>query len=504
MTPGLVRRLLSWVEVEEEMRPVHIPCSPVVDTPSAASLGTISFPFVGKRLEIITEVQQRRIILVALPELGHLNPIVHMGHELAQRGHEVLLASCAFIEPKIAKQCEDFGVKFVGLAEDVMSPETLGSPAKDLKDHGRTLGLYAYYNNAMGSSLRALAKKSRSQAIIADFMTYCAGPVCEEFGIPLAVNFADPCLLNVLGPSPGPLIAVFAPVLAWLGGAIAASDMPSASKIFKFMIKAIYQDQCFCNSFWGLQPAGLMPPNIIWTGPTAPRSEVALQETSFQALNEWIAWVRQEELRVVYVTFGSMITLNAKQVSAIFEGLSAVPGIAVAWSLREAAQKHLPYLQKKFFVHHWFPQAEVLRLPEVTAVITHCGFGGLSDIMMAGKVVVGVPFFGDQPFNAQQVEAQGFGEVVLPSKLTPSTVQRVVSSVIKNENYLAKAKQMQAALMTSGGAWLCSMYIEHLATHGCAHLKRKTPSLGASVARGVGTLIACSVVFGLVVRIFRR
>jgi UDP:flavonoid glycosyltransferase YjiC (YdhE family) len=132
------------------------------------------------------------------------------------------------------------------------------------------------------------------------------------------------------------------------------------------------------------------------------------ESSGWEELNEWLKWVRQEKLKVIYVTMGSMQKVLDFQITALYDGLDKVPGTAIAWSLKQDQQKLLPRegqgLPQKFFVNTWFPQAEALNLPEVAVVITHCGWGGLNEAILAGKPIVAIPFRADQPTNAKIVE----------------------------------------------------------------------------------------------------
>jgi glucuronosyltransferase len=68
-------------------------------------------------------------------------------------------------------------------------------------------------------------------------------------------------------------------------------------------------------------------------------------------------------------------------------------------------------------VRKWLPQRELLALEEVKAVITHCGWGGLTECVMCGKPMLAVPGFGDQPMNAKLLEERGIGLVLRPQPL---------------------------------------------------------------------------------------
>ncbi|CAE8606255.1 unnamed protein product [Polarella glacialis] len=414
--------------------------------------------------------------------MGHLNPMLNIARELRARGHKVSLATCKFLAGKVEKSCQDAGIDFIGIAEGVQSSETPGSPANLAKDTS-ILALYAYYNLSMLASLTAAARHIQPDVLLTDFLTTCGYEAGAEVGITVAVNFADPVLIGMLGPSPSSLLPAVMSVVAPFAMGNNLSDAPFLHKAFRYSREAIYKKLCFVNSFWGLEKVRPMPPNVIFTGPTGQLSSEALDETSMKSLNEWLVWVRREGLKVVYVTFGTMVQLSSAQIQSLYEGLAAVPGIAVAWSLKEEGQKSLPVLlDKKFFVYHWFPQAEVLRLKDVGAVITHCGFGGLMEIIAGGKPLIGMPFVGDQFANAKAAKAAGLGECLLGSKITKAAVEALVSKVVQSDGYAVSAARMQAAIMTSGSSTLIATQIECLAKHGVGHMTRNTPTYFARMA----------------------
>jgi len=424
-------------------------------------------------LEYSTKVVRRTILIVSLPELGHLNPVLNLGCELSHRGHHVLLASCSFVEAKIKKRLEDANITFVSICDDA-------APKVQV-----TLHLYLLYNRMMLPCLRKILQTTQPHAILADFMTTCAFEASSD--IPVAVNFADPFLFTMAGPSPSRFAALGIVAVA-LSSGVPVSVVPGVVGFAWKIVENLYCRLCLVDTCWGIQPQALMPPNVVLIGPTGARVSDETLETPNQELNDWLLEVQEKNLKVVYVTFGSMVQLNEQQVQSIYKGLVAIPGIAVAWSLKESSQKHLPELPKHFFVHHWFPQAEVVRLQDVAAVMTHCGWGGLMEIVLAGKPIVAVPFFGDQPHNAEMAKAQGFGEVVLPRKLSPVAVTAAFEKVLNDSSYSQKAQQARASVLASGGAWQGAMCVESLANHGCSQIVRRTPSLLQELASKSGAV----------------
>lgn len=74
--------------------------------------------------------------------------------------------------------------------------------------------------------------------------------------------------------------------------------------------------------------------------------------------------------------------------------------MAVIWSLKE---KNIPEENELFLVKKWLPQSDLLKLEQVKMVLTHGGFGGLTESIDAEKPILCMPVFGDQPSNSLRV-----------------------------------------------------------------------------------------------------
>lgn len=444
-------------------------------------------------LTITREISQQRFVAVSVPELGHLRPVFNIAKQLTQRGHQVTLITCNFLVPKLESLCEGSNITLVGIAKSVRAPEDQESEAFKLKRSKRTLNLYMYYSRSMHKGLKKAVRNIQPTAIIADFQTLCGCWVGKELGIPVAVNFSDTVFMDVAGASPSPwhpyLMLFRAPFVLKKWSYFLNS---AVFHISSMVCESLYTRVMFVNSFWGLHEAALMPPNVYFTGPMEDRSTLICTQTSDDAFNDWLEKMRALHLPVVYVTFGTMVELSEKQIRSIFFGLAAIKEIAVAWSLRQAQQALLPVKHDQvphtFYIHHWFPQQEVMSLEDVAVVISHCGFGGLTQLISNGKPVVAVPFSGDQPFNAAAASRQGIGEVLNKDKLTPELVEAAVRKVLAGPQFKENAMKMRTALHTSGGSWECALHAEHLASHGCEFITRTPPSLGEYTLRAAGRI----------------
>mmetsp|Transcript_39234 Transcript_39234/g.108041 ORF Transcript_39234/g.108041 Transcript_39234/m.108041 type:complete len:521 (+) Transcript_39234:87-1649(+) len=460
-----------------------IGCDPRSDVqPKCASQGPKDLELVETSAEtaaihVVKKVPRLRVMCVSVPESGHLIPTANVAMAMARRGHQTQLISCACARSKLEAQCRSAGCEFVGVAEHVEAAESGRGRAAELQSQDRMAAMFMYYSDEMRDPLRAAIRSSRPDVVVVDFITPCGWEVADEFGIPVVVEVPSPLQFV---PSMLKFDNPWDAILRRLR--LGKEEAAGWQAILDGCRKVWYSKPCLVNTFFGLERPQPLRPNIVVTGTTALRGGAgeAVTETSFPLFNEWLEWVRAEGLKVVYVTMGSMQELQPFQVTALYEGLAKVPGCAVAWSLKENQQRHLPSggvqsVPRKFFVHKWLPQAEALNLPEVALVITHCGWGGLNETIAAGKPIVATPFRVDQPGNAALAKARGFCEVLDTSRLSADAVEQTVERVLRNPSYAACAKELQAALLKTGGVDTCVETVEFIAEHGHAEIVSEPP-----------------------------
>ena len=128
---------------------------------------------------------------------------------------------------------------------------------------------------------------------------------------------------------------------------------------------------------------------------------------------------------LVYVTFGSEIPGMPMFVPAVTAAVAAArqTGCRVLLSVGPADPSVLDDLSG-VEVASWVDQAAVL--PRARAVISHAGAGTTLDALAAGTPTVAVPFFADQPRNAEQLEATRTGLAVPPG---PRLTERLTDAL---------------------------------------------------------------------------
>ncbi|KAI3716003.1 hypothetical protein L6452_23032 [Arctium lappa] len=113
---------------------------------------------------------------------------------------------------------------------------------------------------------------------------------------------------------------------------------------------------------------------------------------------------------VVYISFGSMVSLNQEQVTEMAYGVLN-SGVSFLWIMRMDAtftgvsgrlpQGFLEEVGERGKVVQWSPQAQVLSHAAVSCFVTHCGWNSTMEALSSGVPVVTFPRWGDQVTNAK-------------------------------------------------------------------------------------------------------
>ncbi|KAK4345789.1 hypothetical protein RND71_035965 [Anisodus tanguticus] len=149
---------------------------------------------------------------------------------------------------------------------------------------------------------------------------------------------------------------------------------------------------------------------VLNIGPLVLQSSKKVHSDANSDESGCIKWLEnQKEKSVVYLSFGTVLTLPPNEIVAIAEALEAkrVPFI---WSLRDNEVKILPkgFLERtKEFgkIVSWAPQLEIFENSAVGVFVTHCGWNSILEGISYGVPMICRPFFGDQKLNSRMVES---------------------------------------------------------------------------------------------------
>lgn len=429
-----------------------------------------------------------KIACVSNADSGHMNPVVHLAATLAAKGHEVRVITFEFGSKKFAAKVQSAGAAFVGLPCETTEEELLQTAAQ--------LNEVPFFELArrMRPGLEKELKTHRPDVVVADFVTFAAQDIALELGIRLVVNVPGPLRnMHSFMSAPdleemtrlGPFLITYTKF-----SPLHAPALINYKRLGNFSEKLqqnLPRALVLVNSFFGLDEPCLLPPQVVPTGALfklPPSTGLAATHPDLHAF-------LQKSTSVVYVTTGSMVRLEEWMVRTLFHALKRVR-CSVVWSLKDPLQQYLPDRgDPDFFVSGWCPQVELLAHSKVKAVITHCGWGGALECLMAGRPVCTLPFFGDQPDNASLLIATGAAEALAwptnkfameptgresyaKNSISIEKAAEAVSKVLTDGKYLQRAREL--ALVMRGpnlGPDYAALHIEGCARTGVDHLRNK-------------------------------
>ncbi|KAK7307196.1 hypothetical protein VNO77_40028 [Canavalia gladiata] len=120
-------------------------------------------------------------------------------------------------------------------------------------------------------------------------------------------------------------------------------------------------------------------------------------------------WLEAKEPKsVVYMSFGSMVSLTAEQMEEVAWGLKE-SGVSFLWVLRESEQSKLPngyrdLVKDKGLIVTWCNQLELLAHQATGCFVTHCGWNSTLETLSLGVPVVCLPQWTDQLPDAKYLE----------------------------------------------------------------------------------------------------
>jgi len=160
----------------------------------------------------------------------------------------------------------------------------------------------------------------------------------------------------------------------------------------------------------------LFPAKLI--GPMVPSAYLdgRIKEDKGYGANLWkplsedcINWLNAKPSQsVVYISFGSMVSLTSEQIEELALGLKESE-VNFLWVLRESEQGKLPkgykdFIKEKGIIVTWCNQLELLAHDAVGCFVTHCGWNSTLESLSIGVPVVCLPQWADQLPDAKFLE----------------------------------------------------------------------------------------------------
>lgn len=409
------------------------------------------------------------------PGTGHLNTLTPLGQELQRRGHTVTLFGVPDTHSKARAASLDYWP--IGEAEF-----PLGAVAASQQRLGTLAGLAALlYTNRLFIQGAAVVlrdaplgiQQTGVEALLVDQTLWEGATIAEYLQLP----WITICSALLLNPDPNlpPIFTSWPYSLSpWarLRNRAAATviKLGSWGLGYRSLIDQ-YRQQ------WGLpsldraaysalaeishQPAEFefprtsLPSNFHFTGPFA--SPASREPTLFPF----------EQLTgqpLIYASLGTIQNRLLWVFKAIAQACANLD-VQLVISLGGATEpESLGTLPGQPLVVKYAPQLELLALAALT--ITHAGLNTTLESLSYGVPMVAIPITNDQPGVAARIAWTGTGEVVPLKRLTPASLQAVITQVLKEASYRHNALRLQEAIQRAGGVRRAANIVEQAISTG--------------------------------------
>jgi len=372
-----------------------------------------------------------RVLCSTTPMDGVFGPFIPLGRALADRGHEVLVATGANLRHRVLEtglEFVDIGLPAMDGAIAAMSDaEVRAAPEGDRVAFPSAMFGWVH-PNAKLRALRGLAAERRPELIV--------HPVVDAAGPLLAALLGVPSLCYGFGqPLDDEVVAGISARVRPLWQAVGLDPEPSAG---------IYRGSYLDPSPPRLRRAPSVQPadRTFEIRPEIPGDPSA-------PLPEWSSGLGKRP--AVYISLGTAPMFNQPQMFApLLEGLATeqLDLIVTVSELHDPAA--LGELPESVHVERWLPLAPLL--PRCDAVVCHAGTGTTLAALTAGLPMVLVPRGADQFDNARACERAGAARVLMPDQVTAEAVRDAVSAVLapgSPERVAAKELAGEIAAMPS-------------------------------------------------------
>lgn len=151
-------------------------------------------------------------------------------------------------------------------------------------------------------------------------------------------------------------------------------------------------------------------------------------------------WLDDAQDGAIFFSFGTNIKSSQMQPEKLAIFLNAFGRLKqrVLWKWEDENMAGKP---DNVMVEKWLPQDDILAHPNVRLFISHCGKGSMNEAKYHGVPVLGIPMFGDQDRNLNEMVAAGWAVPVNFAEMTESSFERELLEVLNNGSYRQVVKK---------------------------------------------------------------
>ncbi|KAK3129712.1 hypothetical protein QOZ80_6BG0483650 [Eleusine coracana subsp. coracana] len=377
------------------------------------------------------------VLLFPFPIQGHINPLLQFGKRLAGfSGVRCTLAATRFVVNSTKPSPSSVHIAVFSDGCDDGGPDELGGMGSPYFSRLESAG-----SETLDELLRLESERGRPVHVVVydPFMAWAQG-VARRRGAACAAFLTQTCAVDIMYAHawagrvpPPPVPPEELSELPGLPSQLQLADLPTFlvdpeyPKCFRDLLVNQFLgldtvDHALVNSFYELEPQEAEYLESTWgaktVGPTVPSAYLDNRLPDDVSYGMHLHTPMAEESRawldinttssVLYVSFGSMASLDHNQMAEIAEGLYNC-GKPFLWVVRAKETHKLPdkfvdRAKSRGLIVPWCPQLEVLAHPSVGCFFTHCGWNSTVEALSAGVPMVAMPHWSDQTTNAKYIQ----------------------------------------------------------------------------------------------------
>ncbi|KAK6191989.1 hypothetical protein SNE40_003546 [Patella caerulea] len=438
-----------------------------------------------------------KILFLAYPSFSHLQSMAILGDVLNERGHEIWMSSTSNLEEKLKLKSRNIKVtpfssedKLVASVENIKSGVGTSPGEVYFQSGKRILNMeemkWTCHVMLTDELFLATIKEQKFDLVVLDIIPIVNmlnlipykfdipfvyfGPAYSpyHFRIPYSPSFVPFPILpmsdrmsfmqRVVNTIINGANVFYDPFSYYRAAAIYVPEKPYI-EVYDLILQAqlyiIERDDVL------LSPVPTMP-NIKRINPITSITKDKIPQ-------EYSTFLDRSKNGVILVSFGSMVptnnnTMYTKLVTA-FRNTKydfIIKGDFVGGN-------------ERMMVSKWIPQRSLLSHKNVKLFITHCGANGVGEAINNGVPMLGFPIFAEQPANAHNMAARGYGLYMELFTAKSDEILANINEVIENPSYklnVIRASQILKELnKRNNSTEEATFWIEHVLKFGGDYMR---------------------------------
>ncbi|MCR3754111.1 glycosyltransferase [Lentzea californiensis] len=419
------------------------------------------------------------LLFATMPVPGHVAPLLPIARELTERGHHVRWCTGRVFADRIAATGAEFvemdpSIDHQGRNVDELFPERAKLKGITKLRYDMNAVFLDPIPAQVGDLRKALAE--RPADLVLHDAAYIGASVFEQLGGPRAVSVG---VMPMMLPAPdvppfgpglkhrtGPLArlryavvrglldnVVFKPVLEHRARILAGLGLPEGER----ELATVSQHLHLQNGIAGLEhPRSFMPPQVEFVGALVDPAPPA-------ALPDWWHRMITAGRPIVHVTQGTVADTDLGQL--VLPAIRALADEHVTVVASTGAHDVGP-LPANAFTAPFLPYDRLL--PELSAMVTNGGFGGVQLALAQGVPLVVAGTTEDKPEVAARVERSGAGLNLRTSAPSEKAIKAAVREVLHGGTFRLRARELAVEYRRHDAGPLSADHVERLARAGAA------------------------------------